>query len=104
MELNSEIRLKVNNIIEGALFADAGNIWLYNKDPLRPGAEFTKDFMKQLAVGAGVGLRLDLTILLLRLDVAAPLREPWLPPGKQWVPGNFNLTNAVFNLAIGYPF
>lgn len=114
LELNTELRLKVNNILEGAFFVDAGNIWLYNKDTttasgtpgvlLRPGAQFTKDFMKELAVDAGIGLRIDLTILLLRLDVAAPLREPWLPSGQRWVFSNFNLKNAVFNLAIGYPF
>ena len=95
LELNTELRLKVNNILEGAFFVDAGNIWLYNKDTttvsgmpgvlLRPGAQFTKDFMKELAVDAGIGLRIDLTILLLRLDVAAPLREPWLPSGQRWV-------------------
>ncbi|MEO8765103.1 MAG: BamA/TamA family outer membrane protein [Ginsengibacter sp.] len=114
LELNTELRIKINSILEGAFFVDAGNIWLYNKDTttvpgnpgmlLRPGVQFTKNFLNELAVGAGVGIRLDLTILLLRLDIAAPLREPWLPAGKRWVPGEFNLRNAVFNLGIGYPF
>lgn len=103
LELNSELRYKLNNIIETAVFVDAGNIWLYNNDTLRPGAKFTSAFLNQLAVGAGVGLRLDLTILLLRLDVAMPLRKPWLPAGQRWVT-DFNLRNAVFNLGIGYPF
>ncbi len=101
LELNTELRYRINNIIETALFLDAGNIWLYNKDPLRPGAELTKDFIKQLAVGGGVGLRLNFTILLLRLDLATPLRKPWLPAGKQSV---FDLNDLIFNLAIGYPF
>jgi outer membrane protein assembly factor BamA len=108
LELNTELRFKINNILESAIFVDAGNIWLYNKDTSivkpRPGVQFTKDFLKELAVGAGIGLRINLTILLLRLDIAAPLRKPWLPPGQRWVPGDFNLKNAVFNLAIGYPF
>ena len=115
LELNSEIRLSINNILEGALFVDAGNIWLYNKDTStitpRRGAEFTKDFLKQLAVGAGIGLRLNLTILLLRIDVATPLRKPYLPPGQQWVFNQINFgskewrrQNLVLNLAIGYPF
>jgi outer membrane protein insertion porin family len=108
LELNTELRFKINNILEGALFVDAGNIWLYNKDTStirpRPGVQFTKDFLNELAVGAGTGLRIDLTILLLRLDVAAPLRKPWLPPGQRWVFNEFGLKNAVFNLAIGYPF
>ena len=67
LELNTELRFKINNIVEPAIFIDAGNIWLYNKDTTtlrgmpgvlaRPGAQFTKDFMNQLAVGAGIGLR-----------------------------------------------
>jgi outer membrane protein insertion porin family len=101
LELNTELRYKLNNIFETALFLDAGNIWLYNSDSTRPGAKFTTGFLNQLAVGAGVGLRLNLTILLLRLDVATPLRKPWLPGRERSV---FDLGNTVWNLAIGYPF
>jgi len=100
LELNTELRFRANNILEGAFFIDAGNIWLYNNDTLRPGAKFTKDFTKQLAVGAGIGLRLNFTILLLRLDVATPLRKPWLTGNKSV----FDLNDLVYNLAIGYPF
>ncbi len=101
--MNTELRIKVNNIIEGAFFVDAGNIWLYNKDPNRPGGEFTKDFLKQLAIGTGVGLRLNLTILLLRIDIATPVRKPWLTPGNRFVL-NQKGQNLVLNLGIGYPF
>jgi outer membrane protein insertion porin family len=111
LELNTELRYKVNNIIEGAFFIDAGNIWMYNKDPHRPGAQFNKNFLKQLAVGTGIGLRLDLTILLLRIDIGMPVREPWLEPGNRWVLDKIDFTdrdwrrkNLVLNLAIGYPF
>lgn len=101
LELNTELRYKINSIIEAALFVDAGNTWLYHNDTLRPGGKFTSNFYKQLAVGTGVGLRFDLTILLLRLDVATPLREPWLVNGQK---PDINFKNFVFNLAIGYPF
>jgi outer membrane protein insertion porin family len=111
LEMNTELRYKINQILEGAVFLDAGNIWLYRKNPLQPGAEFTKDFMKQLAVGTGVGLRINLTILLLRLDLGMPLREPWLPAGQRWVLNQIDFSNRqwrrqnlVLNLAIGYPF
>ena len=111
LELNTELRYKINNILEGAFFIDAGNIWLVNKDPNRPGAEFTKDFFNQLAAGTGVGLRINLTILLLRLDLAMPIREPWLPAGQRWVLSQVDFGNSawrkknlVLNLAIGYPF
>ena len=111
LELNTELRYKINSILEGAFFIDAGNIWLYNKDTTRPGAQFTKDFLNQLAVGTGVGLRINLTILLLRLDLGIPLREPWLPSGQRWVINQIDFSsrewrrkNLVLNLAIGYPF
>ena len=108
LELNTELRFKINNILESAFFVDAGNIWLYNKDTSiirpRPNVQFTKNFINELAVGAGIGLRINLTILLLRIDVATPLRKPWLPAGKRWVFNEISLKNTVFNLAIGYPF
>ncbi|MEP6748160.1 MAG: BamA/TamA family outer membrane protein [Bacteroidota bacterium] len=111
LELNTEYRAKLFSVINGAIFVDAGNIWLYNKDPLRPGAEFTKDFLNQLAVGAGVGLRADVTFLVLRLDLAFPLRKPYLPGGQRWVlnqidfgNGTWRSNNLILNIAIGYPF
>ena len=111
LEMNTEFRYKFNNIIEGAFFIDAGNIWLYRKDTLEPGGVFTKDFMNQLAVGTGVGLRLNLSILLLRIDLGMPVREPWLPAGQRWIINQIDFgnkewrrQNLVLNLAIGYPF
>ncbi len=111
LELNTEYRIPLNNIFSTAVFVDAGNIWLYNENPQQPGGKFSKDFLKELAVGAGVGFRIDVTILLLRLDVAIPLRKPFLPEGQRWVTNQINFgdskwrsENLVFNLAIGYPF
>ncbi len=66
-----------------------------------PGAKFSKNFLKEFAVGAGAGIRLDLTILLLRIDAAVPLRKPYLP--QQGV-NKIKTQNIVYNLAIGYPF
>jgi outer membrane protein assembly factor BamA len=111
LEVNSEMRLKFNKILEGALFADAGNIWLYNNDPNRPGSQFSKNFLKEFAVGTGIGIRLDLTILLLRIDFAMPVRKPWLQEGNRWVFDQIDFSskewrrqNLILNLAIGYPF
>jgi hypothetical protein len=76
-----------------------------------PGAAFGKNFLSQLAVDAGAGLRFDLTVLVLRFDVGFPLRKPWLDSGQRWVinqvnpaSGAWRNQNLVFNLAIGYPF
>jgi len=56
-------------------------------------------------------LRFDFKILVLRLDLAIPLRKPWLPENDRWVIdkiafGNnkWRGDNMIFNLAIGYPF
>ncbi|MES1222199.1 MAG: BamA/TamA family outer membrane protein, partial [Bacteroidota bacterium] len=111
LEMNTEYRFKLVSVVNGAVFVDGGNIWLYNKDTLKPGAEFTNKFMQQLAVGTGVGLRVDISFLVLRLDLAFPLRKPYLPEGQRWVidqidfgNGTWRRNNLVFNLAIGYPF
>ncbi len=111
LEVNTELRYKINNILEGAFFIDGGNIWLYHKDTLRPGAQFSKNFLKDFAVGTGAGLRINLSILLLRIDVAMPIRKPWLPDGQRWVFDQIDFAskdwrrkNIVLNLAIGYPF
>lgn len=111
LEMNSELRYAFNNIVRGAIFVDAGNVWLYRPDSSMPGGVFNKDFMSQLAVGTGIGLRLNFSILLLRLDLGMPLREPWLPPGQRWVINQINFgsrewrrKNLVLNIAIGYPF
>ncbi len=111
LELNTELRYSINSMLEGAVFIDMGNIWLYSKDTLRPGAQFSKSFLNELAVGTGVGLRINLTILLLRIDLGMPLREPSLPTGQRWVLNQINFgdkqwrrNNLILNLGIGYPF
>ncbi|MGQ7947525.1 translocation and assembly module lipoprotein TamL [Flavobacterium sp. WC2509] len=111
LEFNTEYRAKLFSIVKGAIFLDAGNIWLLNADPDKAGAEITKDFMKDIAVGAGAGLRFDLSFLILRTDLAFPLRIPSLPQGDKWVIDNINLgdsswrkDNLILNIAIGYPF
>lgn len=100
IEANVEYRPKLFSIVRGALFVDAGNIWLLHTGG-RPGAAFGKNFVNNLAVDAGFGLRFDLSVLVLRTDMGYPLRTPYLPEGQRW---GFNSRYAVFNLAIGYPF
>ena len=82
-----------------------------NADPAKPGAEISKDFMKEIAVGAGVGLRFDVSFFILRTDLAFPLRKPYLPDGERWViddidfgSGPWRKENLILNIAIGYPF
>jgi outer membrane protein assembly factor BamA len=102
LEINTEYRRRIAGIIHGAVFFDAGNIWLFNEDINQPGGKFTANFIKELAMDAGIGLRIDITILLLRLDVAAPLRKPWLPADQRKL--KFGTNELIYNLAIGLPF
>jgi len=101
IEMNTELRFKLFSYFNWAFFVDAGNDWTLRYDSSRVGSQFTKDWPSQIAVGVGTGLRLDISILLLRLDLGIPVREPWLPPHQRWV---FDSKNFVLNFAIGYPF
>jgi outer membrane protein insertion porin family len=111
LEFSTEYRAKIYDLIKGALFLDAGNIWLLKEDPAKPGAQFSKDFMSEIAVGVGAGLRFDFSFLVLRTDLAFPIRKPYLADGERWVlnkvsfgSSSWRKENLVFNLAIGYPF
>lgn len=111
LEANIEWRPKIVSIVRGAVFVDAGNIWNLNSQAGLPGAAFGKTFLKELAVDAGVGLRFDASVLVLRTDLGFPLRKPWLPDGQRWVINQIDFSssawrsqNLIFNLAIGYPF
>ncbi|MFT4033269.1 MAG: BamA/TamA family outer membrane protein [Siphonobacter sp.] len=112
LEVNTELRMKFNKYLNGALFVDAGNVWVY-KDETLYGAEavFSKDFLKELAVGTGIGLRIDITYFVLRFDLAMPLRKPWLEEKNRWVFNQINFgdsswrkDNLLLNIAVGYPF
>lgn len=112
LEMNVEYRAKLVSIVNWALFLDAGNVWLQNANSDKPGGQFTREFYKEIAVGAGAGLRFDFTFLILRADLALPLRLPYTPPsGNRWVANQIDFgsrdwrrNNLIFNLAIGYPF
>lgn len=112
LEGNAEFRFDIIGFLKGALFVDAGNIWLIREDPDRPGGKFREnEFLRELAVGTGAGLRLDFNFFLLRFDLAFPLRKPWLPEDERWVTDKIDLLsprwrsdNLILNIAIGYPF
>jgi len=110
--LNTELRFKIVSVLHGAIFADAGNIWLRKEDPNRPGSGFVaKNAFSELAVGTGAGLRIDATIFVIRLDGAFPIRKPYLPSGQRWVLNEVDFgsktwrkENFILNIGIGYPF
>ena len=111
LELNIENRFDMGGFFKGALFVDAGNVWLKNTSEARPGGDFHfNSFFSQLAVSAGVGLRIDVQFVIIRFDLAFPLRKPYMPEGEQWVVKDIDFgkswrkDNLVLNIAIGYPF
>jgi outer membrane protein insertion porin family len=112
LEFNTEYRFPIVSIIKGALFVDAGNVWLKNENALIPGGQFKLNTaFTELAVGGGFGLRVDLDFFIIRLDLATPMRKPWYPEGNRWVLDEVKLgsrdwrrQNLILNIAIGYPF
>lgn len=119
LEGNIEYRFDIVKFLKGAVFVDAGNIWLLQREDsvgtgpeeTREGGRFhTNTFLKELAVGTGIGLRFDFSFFVLRLDTAFPLRKPFRVDDP-WVIDNIDMgsktwrkENLVFNIAIGYPF
>ena len=104
LEVNAEYRFPIYNMINGAVFVDAGNVWAFYPNESMPNAEFRfNSFYKQLALDAGVGIRLDFSFLILRVDLAYAMRNPYADENGsywRWSQGN----NLRFQLGIGYPF
>ena len=107
LECNAELRFPIRNSVKGALFVDAGNIWNYHANDLLPNGEFHfNSFYDQLAVDAGIGVRLDLKMVILRLDLAKPIRNPYPDAmGRHWFwNSDLDLDNLHLVFNIGYPF
>lgn len=130
MELNLEYRYKIYSFFRGALFLDIGNVWaLSNSNAERPGSEFRltatkytfedKDFYhqpfyRQIAIGGGTGLRVDLSYFIFRVDISVPLRYNYPrertgdgPPAEGLYWNNFSdfkFSSLTWQLGLGYPF
>jgi hypothetical protein len=122
IEGNAEYRFKLIGFLEGALFVDVGNIWLINEDPNKPGAGISNQWLNELAVGTGIGTRLNFDFFIIRFDLGLQTKDPSLPKGERWVfqpkdeyetwrndqegggdPYTYK-PKVNFNLGIGYPF
>ena len=105
LEANLEYRFRIIGDLHGAVFMDAGNIWLLREDPARPGGQFKLSrFWKDIALGTGAGIRYDLSFLVVRFDVGVGLHVPYETSKR----GYYNLPSFKrslgYHLAIGYPF
>lgn len=130
LEMSAEMRFPVFSRLKGAIFLDAGNVWTLRNDPARCGAQFlfrsrpgvncpehtpiNDAFYKQIAIGAGLGLRLDFTYFIFRLDLGLRLRNP-RPVRNLMAPNpreadywedfrGFGMRDINFNFGLGYPF
>lgn len=112
LNLSMEYRAKVWSFIELAAFVDAGNIWTIYDYETQPYGQFHwNEFYKQIALAYGVGLRLDFSIFVFRVDFGVKLYDPsriyGSLAGTQWrtVPNGLNWKEDMsFHFAIGYPF
>jgi outer membrane protein assembly factor BamA len=102
---NIEERFPIAGIFEGAIFADLGNVWLFNSSDQYPGGEIKWDgFLKEIAVGIGLGLRVNVSVATLRLDFAIPLYDPGFSSEARWRLPHWSLRQIVTNFGINYPF
>ncbi len=106
LEANVEYRFPLFWKLNGAAFLDAGNVWLLNGDDLGDGAFRWDTLGDSIAADWGLGLRLDLNFLLLRIDLGMKLHDPvregaykWVGP-RQW----FNRDSYAVHFGVGYPF
>lgn len=102
---NTEYRFPILGPLHGAVFVDAGNVWTLKNEPSRPGGQLKANtFFKDLALGTGVGLRFDISMLIIRGDLGIGIHAPY-DTGKR---GYYNMESfkksLAFHLAIGYPF
>lgn len=117
LEANLEYRFRVFWKIAGALFVDAGNVWnLRSSYEGDPGVLRKDTFFQSIALNWGLGLRLDLDFVLLRLDMGIRLHDPslmnqgtdedplyrrvgWISPSR-W----FGKNTFAIHFGVGYPF
>ena len=133
LQVSAEYRFNIFKSLDGALFADAGNIWLFRADSARPDADFQINrFYNEIGLSVGAGVRFNFGFLLVRFDWGVKIHDPGLQPGDRFIfdrrsdysdyyynwteyseiidghktiisPGQI-YNPYVFNLGIGYPF
>lgn len=104
MEANAELRARLVGDLHGAIFLDAGNVWLLRQDPLRPDGNLSAANLRRIALGTGIGLRYDLSFLVLRVDWGIALHYPYANGRSGFYNIGRFLSGTVLNFAIGYPF
>jgi outer membrane protein assembly factor BamA len=110
LEMNLEYRGTIYKAIKFGIFADMGNVWLYRPYKDMPNADFQFNrFYKEIALGAGFGLRFDFNFFILRLDYGIPIYDPSKPMNNHWINQSWTKNKLWkwgqgFQFAIGHAF
>jgi hypothetical protein len=105
LETNLEYRFGIYRFWHGAFFVDAGNVWFLRENEQFPGGEFQfSRLADDIAIGVGLGLRMDFNFFVLRIDAGVPVKNPARRSSEQWISGWPRFSEFNFNLGIGYPF
>jgi outer membrane protein assembly factor BamA len=110
LELNLEYRGTIYKAFKFGVFSDIGNVWLLSKYEDMPNAEFNfNTFYKQIAACVGLGIHLDFSYFLIRLDYGLPIYDPSKPIGnywinKSWVSNNWWTGTQGIQFGINYAF
>jgi outer membrane protein assembly factor BamA len=106
LEANLEFRFPVWGMFYGATFLDVGNVWYLNSRKAQvpeDGVFHFNKFYKQLGMNTGLGMRVDIKFVILRLDWGVQLHSPNKPEGERWI-HNLRWKNTALNFGVGYPF
>jgi outer membrane protein assembly factor BamA len=106
IDLSLEYRSNLFSVVEGALFADAGNNWTLRKYSDQPGGQFRLDrFYRELAMSVGAGIRLAFDYFLIRVDAGMKVYDPSSLQTNHWrIRSIDNWDDFAFHFAVGYPF
>jgi hypothetical protein len=106
LDLNLEYRTRFFWKLEAAAFIDAGNIWTVRDYEGQEGGTFRfRSFYKEIALGYGLGLRLDFDYFLIRFDSGMKAYDPARPGRAKWTVFHPNFKgNYAWHIAVGYPF
>jgi outer membrane protein assembly factor BamA len=101
---SAEMRFNIFGQLNGAVFADAGNIWNVFDDEDTPSYKFNGlESFRDIALGTGFGLRYDFNFFVVRFDIGFKTYNPGRAVNDRWF-REYNFANSVFNVGINYPF
>jgi outer membrane protein insertion porin family len=106
IETNVEYRFNIFLFLDGALFVDAGNVWNLKKSDELPNAHISNDFLEQVAVAAGYGIRLNFVFFNIRFDTGYKIRSPYRDKISQrnWFTWQEILNQGFGNIQVGVNF